>query len=161
MTFAHVYDQALRSLARRAHGERELADKLLAKGAEPETVAQVMERCRELGLLDDKSLAEDFTRYRLNTSHHGPWRIKADLRRKGVAEETIQEAITTSTAGLDLVALARETLDRRFGPPPDDAEHAEERGEALKLLRRKYDFLARRGFSSETIRQALNRDFTD
>lgn len=162
LTFKAVYDQALRMLARRAHGEQELATKLMAKGGEAEMVGQVVDRCRELGYLDDKTLAEDFARYRMQSSQHGPWRVRADLQRKGLPDEIIQEAIATSTEETDLVESARSALLRRFGsPPPPDREDPSQRLEVQKALRRQYDFLARRGFSSDTIRQALNRDFTD
>lgn len=144
--FQRVYHQALRCLARRAHGEEELRRKLLAKGAPPALVESALARCRELGYLNDATFAAGLARHRLADSRHGPLRIRAELRARGVEVELVEEALTRAREELEPSAAARAALERRYGtaPPADRRE-----------LKRRYDFLARRGFTAATIREVL------
>ncbi|MBF0610813.1 MAG: regulatory protein RecX [Magnetococcales bacterium] len=160
MTFSLVYHQALRCLARRAYGQKELFAKLTDQGHEEEVVSQVIDRCLELGYLDDATLASQRAHYRLTSCRQGPLRIRAELRHKGMDEETIRQALTTSLAEVDLVESAREALQSRFGRAQED-DTEQDRTTRFKQLRRQYDFLARRGFPPDIIQRVLKRDFTD
>ena len=75
---------------------------------------------------------------------HGPARIRAELRERGVAAEEIEAGL--DAAAEDWAAIAREARRRRFGlsPPGDYRERA-----------RQSRFLQYRGFSADQIRAAL------
>ncbi|MBF0367933.1 MAG: regulatory protein RecX [Magnetococcales bacterium] len=181
-----VYDQAVRLLSRRPHGEAELRQKLLRSQRDPQAIQLAIHRCRELGYLDDRAYAQSLVRNRLGMKGWGPQKIRAELRHKGVEENLSREVVADLLGEADLVELARKALIKRFGSGPKlahqgdwsqpeetvagfDGEEAKEWQEegvgmddprksyAAKARQRKkrYDFLARRGFDPETIRRAL------
>lgn len=126
----------------RAEIERKLREKEYSSDAGDAAIG-VLER---LGYLDDRAFAEAFVQERLATKGHGPFRLRADMRKKGLASELID----TVLADLDDDAL-RESA----------REHARSRWEALsgerdslKRLKKTMDYVARRGFSWEVIREA-------
>lgn len=140
-----VYDQALRWLAQRPYGVEELRRRLAERtGADHAVIEEALARCLELGFLDDATFARAMTRDRLEVRRQGVHRLRQELRRRGVAEEVITQAIDESE--VDPVAVARELVQRRFGddPPREGRE-----------WKRRADFLARRGFDGETIKQVL------
>ncbi|MBF0180377.1 MAG: regulatory protein RecX [Magnetococcales bacterium] len=140
-----VYEQALRWLARRSHGERELARRLRETGAPPEAVERALARCRELGYLDDAAFAASRARYRLEQGH-GARRVQAELTRLGIDSAIVQEVMTDLPDEEETLRAAQRLLGRRFGEtPPQDARE----------WKRRHDFLARRGFDAGIIAALL------
>lgn len=150
--YKRAYDRAIQLLARRAHSTWELQCKLLRGKTSPEVVHRVCERCQALGYLDDADFALSRARYRLLHGHYGPERVRAELRSLHVDPPYIQQSLDTLLAETDVVHLATAALAKRFGNSPDDTQ-ADEHGQRNK--KRRYDYLARRGFNSHTIWQVL------
>ena len=145
---AVVYEQALRWLAQRPYAERELARRLSRKGASEEHIEHTLSRCHEWGYLDDAAFADALIRSRMVNKGFGPLRVRAELRDRGVAEHLIADALArTKEAGTDPVRVAQRALDKRYG--------LQDRPLDLKEKKRRFDFLARRGFDRETIWRAL------
>ena len=71
-------DYAYRLLARRAHSEQELANKLLAKGFTEKAVARTVARLSEQGYLNDTTLAADQAE-RLQKRGFGAQGVRAKL----------------------------------------------------------------------------------
>ena len=84
---------ALKMLARRDHFKKEIAEKLLKKEYPPDVIERVLERCTDMGYLNDTALADRFAELRAPSRGWGPARIRAELSRRGV-DETI--SITAS-----------------------------------------------------------------
>src|SRR6202011_6159548 len=82
---------ALRVLGGAAQSAAGLQRRLGQRGDSATGAAQAVERCRELGYVNDASLAESVAA-RHRRSHHGRMRIVADLRARGVDSETISVA---------------------------------------------------------------------
>jgi len=100
---------ALRLLGRRMHTRAELERKLLARAA-PEEVRSVLARLEEWGYLDDRAFAEAFVR-----SRRGRWgelRIAAELRRRGVDERIVREALAAEDGEEDEPARALALLEK-------------------------------------------------
>lgn len=153
-----VYDQAIRFLARRPHGERELATKLARAGAGPGAIEKACDRCRELGYLDDAAFAASRARLRLLSGHYGPQRVRSELSTLGVAGVHIESALECLLRDNDEAALARAALEKRFGPvggAGEAATHQANRRATVKEFAKQYNHLARRGFGHETIRQVM------
>ncbi|MBF0624296.1 MAG: regulatory protein RecX [Magnetococcales bacterium] len=146
MDDARVYDLALRCLALRPHGVVELGRKLRAKGASPAAVAEALERCQASGCLNDAAFAESLARNRLLDRRYGPGRVRLELRSLEVAAELAEAALDRLLAETDAIALARSALEKRFGSAP---------AQDTKSLKKRYDYLMRRGFDADTIRQVL------
>jgi regulatory protein len=138
-----VRTAALALLAGRDFGRAELVRRLERRGYPAEVVAAVVEGLVAERLLSETRYVEQFIRQHAGRGH-GPVRIRADLRERGVPEAEIEAGL--DAAGEDWVAVAREARRRRFGvsPPGDYPERA-----------RQARFLQYRGFSHEQIRAAL------
>jgi len=138
-----VRSAALALLAGREFARRELVQRLLKRGHPADLVASVVEALAAGHLLSESRFVEQFVRQHAGRGH-GPARIRAELRQRGVADDEIDVAI--DTAGEDWMAHAREARRRKFGvsPPGDYRERA-----------RQARFLQYRGFSTEQIRAAL------
>jgi regulatory protein len=138
-----VRTAALALLAGRDFGRAELARRLERRGYPEGVVAAVVERLVAERLLSETRFVEQFIRQHAGRGH-GPVRIRAELRDRGVPEDEIEAGL--EAAGEDWAAVARDARRRRFGlSPPDDYP-----GRA-----RQARFLQYRGFSSEQIRAAL------
>lgn len=144
----HARNYAYLLLSYKARTSAELKGRLIRKGFSPDVVQATLARLAELGLVNDEQFARQFTEDRVNVGHKGTWRVRAELRKRGVAREQIDQAIA---AAPDETAAAREVV-LKF-------RARNKRLEPDVLRRRLYGFLARRGFSVDTIRQVL--DLTD
>lgn len=136
-------DRAVRLLAQREHSVRELVGKLTARGVDAATAGLVVDDLRGRGLQSDERFAEAFVHSRTGRGH-GPIRIRQDLSQRGIDDELVDEALSTS-AGYWL-ALAREVRQRKFGD-------AVPRGR--DDWNRQARFLARRGFPADLVYKAL------
>lgn len=143
-------DAALRLLATRPRSRRELERRLGAKGFPGPAVAGALERCEELGYLDDVEFAASHARDRIRLKPRGKLKILAELREKGVSEED-----------------ARTGIERAFRQ-----EEATERELAVRILEKKWrglgdrdprkerrrlaGHLERRGFPFHMIRELVD-----
>ena len=85
---------ALKLLDVRSRSEAELRDRLAARGVPGDVSEGLIERFREVGLLDDAVFADTLTQTRLQVDRHGLTRIRAELRRRGVDEDVVAEALS-------------------------------------------------------------------
>jgi len=140
-------DISFRLLALQARSRKELKDKLEHKSFDASVIADTLERLNELGYMDDRKFAAQ----RLNTLRsQGKGRewIKADLKEKGITNETIsgifsEHEFTPAEELAAASALADKKWKHLAGIP------------AQAAVRRLAGFLNRRGFSSEAIAGAL------
>jgi len=144
-----AYQQAmarsLRFLGYRARSEDELRQRLAEWAVDPGIASRVLSRLRQLRLVDDEAFAAWWVESRGRQAPRGPMALRAELRRKGVADGVIDGSLTElDEAGLALdLALARAPKLRHL-PRPD-------------FERRLGSFLARRGFGGGAVRTALAR----
>lgn len=140
---AAVLKKALSYLSRREHYRAELKSKLLrSKTHRERDVEAVLDRLEAEGLLSDMRFIESFIASRL-TKLYGPLRIKMELLQKKLKPENIEQLLAEST--VDWQRNARLCLHKKFSNPPSDSL------EAAKQRR----FLWQRGYTEETIREAL------
>ena len=135
-------EHAIRLLARREHSRREICGKLAGRGHAPEVVEIVVDALVEQGLQSDARFVEMFVRSGL-ARRHGPLKIRAGLRARGVDNELVEAALGSVA---DWVSVARQALRKRFGEEP-----ARGRSEWGRRAR----FLAGRGFSSDVVARVL------
>jgi regulatory protein len=131
-------------LSYKARTTSELKQRLARKGLSPDIVSQTMQRLSELKMVDDAGFARRFAEDRIAIGHKGKWRIRGELIKRGVAKEHIEDALATAP---DEKAAAREVAQKYLS--------RNRRLEPDILKRRLYAFLARRGFSPDTIGHVL------
>lgn len=134
---------ALRYLARREHSCLELTRKLEQQGVSGQIAGEVVETLAESNLVSDERFAEAVARHRVS-SHYGPLRIRAELRQKGVNDQSIASALAPFNDGWH--ERAYEWVCRR------------QRGELdRKSEARLYRGGVQRGFSHDQVMRAIER----
>ncbi|KIH76273.1 regulatory protein [Geoalkalibacter ferrihydriticus] len=135
---------ALRLLSARDRSVAELSAGLQQRGYPEEEIQETVQRCSELGYLDDQRYAHERARALARSGRAAGSRILLDLRRRGISEELAVAALSAAEAELAPEQMLRDLLERRF--PGFDYAHADERQK-----RRVLSFFQRRGFSLEQI----------
>lgn len=135
---------ALRLLTRCDRSEAELRERLERFGFSASAIDQTLARCREYNYLDDQRYALERTRAMLRSGRGIGRKILLDLRRRGIALEVAEQALTTASEEFDSIQLLQDLLERRF--PDFNFAGADQRER-----RRVVGFLQRRGFSLEQI----------
>ncbi|MCE3553782.1 recombination regulator RecX [Pseudonocardia sp. RS11V-5] len=128
----------LRLLTDRARSKHELATKLRQRGIADEIADKVLERFDEVGLIDDQAFADAWVRSRHRARGLGRRAIAQELRRKGVAKEIADTALTEVDDAAE-EQRARDLVDRRLRTMtvsgPEDRQRAGRR--LLGMLARK------------------------
>ncbi|WP_447553866.1 regulatory protein RecX [Vreelandella sp. EE22] len=139
---------AIGLLARREYSRAELYEKLARKEFDADDIQACLDALEEQGLQSDVRFAESFVRSRILRGQ-GPVRIKAELRTRGIAQDTLLAAmaLVEEQEAVDWFELAAQTFHRRFNAgvsltPKERARHER--------------FLANRGFNFDQIRYALS-----
>lgn len=145
-------DRALDYLSYRPRSEAELERRLRRADFSEDAVRHAVERCRELGYVDDLAFARSHVRDRIRLKPRGVRRLRDELRGKGIDEETADEAIRAAFREADVTE--RDLLERAAGK-----KWAELEGEdPVKERRRFRSYLSRRGFPFALIRE-VERDY--
>ncbi len=131
---AAALSYAIRSLDFRMASRGQLRDRLVRKGHDERTIEQTLDRCAEIGALNDRVLAATRAR-RFRDGGHAAFSTQQRLRRQGFADADAASAIDEVYADFDEEAEARRLLAAR---PSTTASRS-----------RAYGFLARRGFSPQ------------
>jgi regulatory protein len=132
----------LRLLTDRARTVQELRDALVRKEIPEDVADRVLERFDEVGLVDDEAFAGQWVRSRHRHRGLGRRAIAQELRRKGVAKEIADEALTEIDAESE-EARARELVDRKIRTVKVGTR--EERASASRRL---VGMLARKGYGA-------------
>ena len=136
-------ERALYLLGLRDYACKELEQKLYTE-APPETAAAVVERLRQVGLLDDRRYAARLARSLSEGKHYPRRRIEQELRRRGIDSLTAQSAAEEVDGEDYEQALA--LLQKKYYNKLNDPDSR----------RRVIAALARRGFSYGAIRRAFD-----
>ena len=136
-------ERALYLLGLRDYACKELEEKLYSE-ADPVTAAAVVERLREVGLLDDERYAARLARSLSKVKHYPRRRIEQELRQRGISPVLAQAAVS-DLEGEDF-EQALEILRRKYYNKLNDPDNR----------RRVTAALARRGFSYGAIRRAMD-----
>lgn len=83
----------LDTLTGQARTRQELADKLAKRGVPDELAADLLDRFTEVGLVDDAAFARQWVESRHRSRGLAPRALKQELRRKGVADDDVAEAL--------------------------------------------------------------------
>ena len=136
-------ERALYLLGLRDYSCHELEQKLYTE-ATPEIAASVVERLREVGLLDDERYAARLARSWSEGKHYPRRRIEQELRRRGISNVLIQTVVSDLDGEDFEQALA--LLQKKYYNKLNDPDSR----------RRVIAALARRGFSYGAIRRAMD-----
>jgi regulatory protein len=132
---------ALNLIKYRARSEKELSDRLKEKGFDEEVIDKVIEKCKKSDLIDDKLFAYLYTYDKLTLDKKGPMFIQHELKRLGVDERLIFEALEKVKNEVDINAIALELAKNYY----------ERKQDVLKTKA----YLYRRGFEPDIINSVI------
>ncbi|MBX3173017.1 MAG: regulatory protein RecX [Gemmatimonadaceae bacterium] len=146
------YDRATDGLARRARSRVELSRWLKQREFSAVEIEPTLDKLEALGLLNDREYAHGFARSRLAVGRgQGPRRVAAELARRGVARELVDEVLAElRDEGLADEATSIAAVAQRKWRTLAELEPQVAR-------RRLIGFLSRRGFSTSAIAAELRR----
>ncbi|GAB2807368.1 hypothetical protein GCM10022221_00740 [Actinocorallia aurea] len=143
----------LRQLTLAPKTRAQLAEALARKAIPAEVAELVLGRFTEVGLIDDEAFAQAWVRSRHAGKGLAPRALSAELRRKGVDEELVKEAVADLQPE-DLEATARALVARKLASTAGL--------DPAKRTRRLVSMLARKGYSPglayEIVRDAVNAE---
>ncbi len=157
-------EAALSLLAHRARARAELHQRLARKEFSDAAIEEVLAWLDERGYIDDAAFAVAFVKDRLRLRPKGRIALRQELRRKGVDAATADAAIDSAMGAADvdekeLAGQAAEAWARKNRSAVRAA--ARDRDARLKLRRRLYGHLARRGFAGDAVRIAIRAVLDD
>jgi len=130
-------DICLRLLTVRPRTRAELRQALLRKEIEEAVADRVLVRLDEVGLVDDAAFADVWVRSRHTYQGLGRRALAMELRRKGVDDETAEEAVATVDAEAE-EERARQLVRKRI--------RSLSTGDEPSRIRKLVGMLARRGY---------------
>jgi|SRR5699024_5115853 len=139
-------------LATRARSTDELRQALHRKGYDAALGERLLQNLDESGLVDDTEFAENWTRARHNSQGLGKKAIRAELKRKGIADETAEEAVAEIAAS-DEEQRARELVRKRLPAMSGLGERT--------VIRRLLGMLGRKGYSQGLAYRVIREELTD
>jgi regulatory protein len=145
-----AFQSALHFISYRPRTTAEILKKMSEKGFAEEVIEATIARLRTNGLLDDTSFARTWVENQSTFRPRGQRALTFELRRKGVTDEVIAQALEETPAEEELAYQAGTRQARKLV----NLERNEFR---MKLSA----FLARRGFSYGTIAPVVSRIWTE
>lgn len=145
----HCFNAAVHYLSYRPRSEPELRERLHRRGFNGDSVEAVITRLKEQGFVDDVAFAQFWRDNRESFSPRSQWLTRLELRRKGVAEDIIDQVV----AAIDDEESAYQAALRKARSLPQS--------DYQRFRRRLGEHLKRRGFSYGVINHTINRLWQD
>ena len=133
----------------RPRSEWEIVEKLKGKNIAAENIDAAIQYFRKLDYIDDRRFAKAWTASRL--VRNGINRIRFELKKKGIADEVIQDTISQISDDYSEIEVVLTVAKKQL--------HNYRNLDPIKTKRRLFEYLARRGFRSSTIQKALRQLF--
>lgn len=138
-----------RILARRMYTNKEIRDKLTERGYLSKIIEDVIATLERYGYLNDSTYAEEWIRSRMRSKPKGKIALRQELAQKGVDKSIIEDALNQEfdeSREMDMVLeLARRKMK------------SYRRDEPIAARRKLLNFLLRRGFGYETVKNAIEQ----
>lgn len=146
-----AFNSALNSLDYRDHSTREIRQKLMRK-FDAQYVDEAVEKLAELDLINDERYARLYARELFEHKKFGKMRIKSELRARGIAAETANEAVDELFDEEDPDNIERivDIIEKKYYNKMND-----ESGR-----KKVFAALTRMGYSFSDIREAMS-EFSD
>lgn len=141
--FQKLLDKTLRLISRRPRSEKEIRDYLRKKKSPSKLIEAVVKKLKQLRQIDDAAFASWWVEQRTTFRPRGKFGLTMELRQKGIDKTIINKAIN-KVDELPLAArLAQKKLKVYKNLPREE------------FYQKMSAYLARRGFSWETIKKVV------
>jgi regulatory protein len=143
--FQKTYDKLVRYSTLRPRSKREVEMWLRKYKVHESLHDELFNKLKRLELLDDTEFAKWWVDQRITFRPRGKRALMAELRQKGIDRYIIDEVL--STAEVDEKKMAKKLLERK--------KYKWEKLGKLEARKKKSEFLARKGFGWEIIKQLV------
>lgn len=144
--YAKAYQKADRYIGFKMRTEKEVRNKLIEEGYSDEITERVIATMVKYKYIDDMSYAIMYAKDCRKLKKWGPERIKAELYKKGISTEYIDNALNESDTD-DTTEIIETLLEKRIRNTPID----------LKEKQKHINFLLRRGFKYDDIKAVIEK----
>lgn len=138
----------LRLLSRRIYSRYEISGKLKNKGYPENIIADLISWLEDNNYINDELFAEMWAQFRLQNKPIGRYKLNQELRIKGVKQDIIQKVIDKTYKEMDELILAQNIIKEKIVA----SKIKNIRVDPKKI----YNFLVRRGFSTEISKNICN-----
>jgi regulatory protein len=138
----------LRLLSRRIYSRYEMSGKLKSKGYPKKIIAELIFWLENNNYIDDELFAEMWAQFRLQNKPIGRYKLNQELRTKGIKQDIIQKVIDKTYNEINELNLAHNLIKEKIV----SSEIKNISIDPKKI----YNFLLRRGFSTEISRNIYN-----
>lgn len=138
-------NKAIKYISYQPRTEKEVTEKLKECEYSNDIIFRVIETMKKYNYINDKAYAKNFLTSKLNLKGYGIFKISFDLKQKGISDDIINDIIENTELNENKRAL--EVLEKKL------------RGKKISDYKEKqklYNFLLRRGFSYDVIKEAIN-----
>ena len=143
------FDKVLKFLSFRPRSEFEINEYMLRKGWDEETRKKIMEKLKNLQLIDDEAFARQWLASRTHFRPEGKSLVKKELRKKGIKREIIDQLLQDERGSATEEILAEKYARKKM-----------ERLKSLPVLvakRRLFSALLMRGFDNEIAKTVVDK----
>lgn len=144
--FQKVYEKIVRFATIRPRSEKEVKDWLRKYKVHESLVKDLFKRLKRLDLLDDDKFAKWWIEQRVSFRPRAKRILKQELRLKGIDRNTIDDVL--AEVNIDEGKIAKNLLEKK--------KYRWEKLPKFEAKRKMSEFLGRKGFSWEVIKQVTN-----
>lgn len=149
--FERYYNRAIWYLSRRPRSEKEIRDKLVEKKAPPEIIEKVIQKLTQQKFLNDFEFTRWWIDQRSKFRPRSLRLLKLELKQKGISNEVLEIVLSDRTSEeikVNDMDSARKLVEKKF---------PKYKGMERQVIYQKLGgFLARRGYSWDTIKAAID-----
>ena len=146
--FKQGYLYAVRLLTASKKSTKELLKRLNDRGYDPQVAESILETLKNQGILSDRKMVDETIHWAREAKRYGKKRISIELRKKGIAQNVIEEA---------LVGYSKDEERQTAYQLAEVRWNKLGKIELVKRKKRLFDYLVSRGFDFEMIREIINQ----
>ncbi len=147
-TSYNAYDLALGYLKIKMRSKKEIKEYLLKKAVKEELINNAIEKLEEQGYLNDSIYAKAFINDKINLSNDGPYKIKENLMKLGISEDTVLENLEVFDREIEISKIQK-LIDKQIKINHNKSNY---------LLKKKVmDYLVNLGYTKELVILLVNK----
>ncbi len=151
-------ETAYKFLSYKPRTQKEVEEKLKQKGFSEEIISKVIDDIKRYGFIDDLEYTRNFVLNKIRSKTLGKIALKQILLSKGIPNETIERVLAERENLIDEFEIALELAEKKLKQIKSSKRKKRDKNEQKRKV---YEFLARRGFTWDTINRVISTIFND
>lgn len=135
-------------LARQPYSEKKLADKLLKRGIDNDTISQAIKHLKDYRYLNDEDFASRWMDVHINVYGWGPYKLRYGLKKQGIHHNIIDDILTKAFPNEDVQKNVCMDVLKKYLKTHDLTQE--------NRRNRVFNYLKRHGFNTNIILECMN-----